>query len=211
MPSALAPVTTFSTASRARLRRAIRSGPPGRIGRSERVVIGGEDVTGRLECHQGRAGERGATRRPWGGGLPRPDGRKPYGRGAARRSAGPHPPAGGQGRNAVPMTAPAQSDRGRPPRRTSSRRAKIIVKGAPKGASLRDGASATPDTDLPQQDPGTYREDGGGVVVGIALRLSAVNQFLTAFRLAHQLSWAHRAGLNLAIQGRSTLTNTARR
>lgn len=50
---------------------------------------------------------------------------------------------------------------GRPPRRASSSRAKITVKGAPKGASLRDGASATPDTDLPRQGLGTYQEDGG--------------------------------------------------
>ena len=35
-------------------------------------------------------------------------------------------------------------------------RAKITV----KGASRRDGARATPDTDLPRQDLGTYREDG---------------------------------------------------
>lgn len=44
--------------------------------------------------------------------------------------------------------------------RASSRRAKITVKDAPKGASLRDGASATLDTDLPRQDLGTYQEDG---------------------------------------------------
>jgi hypothetical protein len=41
-----------------------------------------------------------------------------------------------QGVTASPMTAPASSDRGRPPRRASSRRAKITVKGAPEGASL---------------------------------------------------------------------------
>ena len=33
----------------------------------------------------------------WGGGLPRPAGRKPYGRGAACRSARPHPQASGAG------------------------------------------------------------------------------------------------------------------
>jgi hypothetical protein len=55
-----------------------------------------------VERHHGPTGERWATRRPWGGGLPRPAGQKPYGRGAARRSAGPHPPAGGAGRNGVP-------------------------------------------------------------------------------------------------------------
>jgi len=34
------------------------------------------------------------------------------------------------------MTAPAESDPGRPPCRASSRRAKVTVKGAPEGASL---------------------------------------------------------------------------
>jgi hypothetical protein len=46
-----------------------------------------------------------------------------------------------------------QRDQDRPPCRASFRRAKITVKGAP------DGASATLDTDLPRQDPGTYQED----------------------------------------------------
>ncbi|MGZ3391795.1 MAG: hypothetical protein ACXVCF_19675 [Isosphaeraceae bacterium] len=49
---------------------------------------------------QASADERWATGGLWGGGLPRPAGRKPYGRGAARRSARPHPQAGGAGRNA---------------------------------------------------------------------------------------------------------------
>ena len=82
------------------------SGSPGRIGRSE------------------------------SGGLPRPAGRKPYGRGAARRSAGPHPHASGAGRNAAPVTAPAYLTGPSSSRRASCRRAKITVKGAPKGASL---------------------------------------------------------------------------
>ena len=64
------------------------------------------------ERHHGpERGSGGPTAGLWGGGLPRPAGRKPYGRGAARRSAGPHPQAGGSGRNAAPMTAPASSDR----------------------------------------------------------------------------------------------------
>jgi hypothetical protein len=86
------------------------SGQPGRIGRSEREVIGEGCVTGRPSATRHKAGERWATLRPWGGGLPRPDGREPYGRGAAHRSAGPHPQPVVQAVTLSPMTASAQSD-----------------------------------------------------------------------------------------------------
>ena len=69
-------------------------------------------------------GDRGL----WGGGLPHPAGRKPYGRGAARRSARPHPQAGGAGPNAPPVTAPAYLTGPSSSRRASCRRAKITIK-----------------------------------------------------------------------------------
>ena len=46
-------------------------------------------------------GAVGQPRHCGGGGPPRPFGQKPYGRGAAHRSAGPHSQAGGSGRNAA--------------------------------------------------------------------------------------------------------------
>jgi hypothetical protein len=52
---------------------------------------------------------RGQLAESGAGGLPRPPGRKPSGRGAATRSARPHPQAGTPRRNAHPMTATART------------------------------------------------------------------------------------------------------
>jgi hypothetical protein len=61
------------------------------------------------------SGLRVCYSRLWGGGLPRPFGRKPYGRGAtrrlARRTRRPLAEVA-----TLPVTAPAPSDPGRPPR-----------------------------------------------------------------------------------------------
>jgi hypothetical protein len=70
------------------------------------------------------------------GGMPSPDGRELSGPGAATRSAGPHPQAGGSRSNAPRGPRPRELAGPSSSRRAFSRRAKITVKGAPKGASL---------------------------------------------------------------------------
>jgi hypothetical protein len=101
----------------------------------------------------------GATHRLRGGGLPATYERKPSGRGRRRRADAPHPQAGGTGRN-VPQRRARTDGPGRPPRAGHP----VAAQRSPSRAHLRrvarDGASATLDTDLPRQDPGTYREDG---------------------------------------------------
>jgi hypothetical protein len=86
--------------------------------------------------------------------------RKRTATGRRRRAASPHLPPGGDRPNASLGDRAYEAAGVSPSRRASSRRAKITVKGAPKGASLRDGASATPDIDLPRQDLGTYQGTG---------------------------------------------------
>ena len=75
-----------------------------------------------------------------------PYGREPTGRGAAAGRLPPHPQAAGTRSNAPPVTAPARPDRPPSPRRAFCRRAKITVKGAPKGASPAAMAQAPPQT-----------------------------------------------------------------
>lgn len=65
--------------------------------------------------------------------MSRPFGRKPYGRAAAARSAGPHPHIGGTRRHAAPMTAPAKTG---------------------------PGPSSVAGILLPRKTIGTYRKDG---------------------------------------------------
>ncbi len=78
-----------------------------------------------------------------------------------RRSAPPHPKAAGTHSNAPPVTAPAQLTGPPSPRRAFCRRAKITVKGAPKGASPAAMAQApTLDTDLRAARSGASRKDG---------------------------------------------------
>jgi hypothetical protein len=119
-------VRTFLTSSRARLRRARPSGlrPGSRRGTREhrgsaRAGVRTEPVAG---WGGGHGGDSGA------GGLPRPAGREPSGRGAATRSAGPHPQAGSSRSNAR-ADAPRPRELAVPSssRRTFSRRAKITV------------------------------------------------------------------------------------
>ena len=58
------------------------------------------------------------------------------------------------------VTAPARAAGPSSSRRAVCRRAKITVKSAPYGRVLRMALRATPDSDLPRQESGTYQEDG---------------------------------------------------
>lgn len=62
------------------------------------------------------------------GGMPRPDGREPSGRGAATRSARPHPQAGSPRRYAPRWPRPREQAGPSSSRQAFSRRAKITVK-----------------------------------------------------------------------------------
>ena len=102
-------MTTFSTASRARLRRAKPSGPSRVQTRKARAHRG--VARGGVRDHATARRGRGQLADSGGGGLPRPDGREPSGRGAAIRSARPYPQAASPRRNAQPMAATAQTGR----------------------------------------------------------------------------------------------------
>jgi hypothetical protein len=110
---------------------------------------------------QRRAATAGHRADSGAGGLPRPDGREPSGRGAATRSAGPHAQAG----SSPPQRTHEDRDRenwpDRPPRAGHSLAEQRSPSRARQRARPSDGASATPDCDLPQLDLGTYQEDGG--------------------------------------------------
>ena len=81
------------------------------------------------------------------GGLPRPPGRKPSGRGAAAMSAGPHPQAGSSRRYAYPMTATALNWPGRSPcARCPDRRAKGHGDQAGTPRIIRGGPSSVKGT-----------------------------------------------------------------
>ena len=153
-------MTTFSTASRARLRHA-SAGPPARLQSRGREVIEWGCVPETGTTARTRAGAGGATVRLRGGGYVAPL-RAEALRGAPPplgRSA-PLPQVGGPRRYAASMVAPAKGGLSRPPCRASSHRARSHSRALPPVASLRDGASATLECDLPRKDLGTYRMDG---------------------------------------------------
>jgi hypothetical protein len=102
-------VRTFLTSSRARLRRARPSGA-GQVRTRERETTGGS-VSWREKPCLSRGGIGGHRADSGAGGMPRPDGREPSGRGAATRSARPHPQAGSSRRNTPTVTAPARTGR----------------------------------------------------------------------------------------------------
>ena len=144
-------MTTFSTASRARLRHASRTarvalrphapGPPGTLRRRA--------------THRKRPGSQDPRRR-WGGPpLLREVTLRRGSRPRHRTRAPPHRPLA-----ATPSDHACKSGRPSSSRQASSRRAKITVKGARYARVARDGASATLDSDLPRRDPAPIRRTG---------------------------------------------------
>ncbi len=169
-------VTTFLTASRARLRRA----RPGRA-RPDRMRGRGSD-RGIRELARGETassspgGGRGDSPAP-GGSLPRPAGQSPPG--AALPPVGIPAPR----KQAVPApTRPPGPRLHEPagpfsPRRALCRRAKITVKSARCARVLRTALRAAQDCDLPLQDPAPIRRTGGraGVFITCSPRRARLN------------------------------------
>ena len=92
-----------------------------------------------------------------GGSLPRPDGREPSRRGAAARSARPHPQAASPRRDAHPMAATRAILPGRPPRAGHSLAAQRSPSRSYVLAALR---ALHLDSDLPRQDPAAIGRTG---------------------------------------------------
>jgi hypothetical protein len=129
-------MSNFCTSSRARLRRARpgRARPKPRAG-TRKSAEGNRE----LERREPPAPGGGAGDSPTPGRLP------------------PHPQAAGTRSNAPPVTAPTQLTGPPSPRRAFCRRAKITVKSARYARVLRMALRATPDCDLPRQDPVAIR------------------------------------------------------
>jgi hypothetical protein len=145
-------VTTFSTASRARLRRASRDG----LGRAPAQALGPPAGLIRRSVPP-KAAEVEGTLSLLGGLARRSFERKPASR---RRPAHrfPVPAADGTGRS--PGGRSCKSWRPSSSRQSSCRRAKITVKCARCAHVLRMALRATLDTDLPRQDPAPIRRTG---------------------------------------------------
>ncbi len=147
------PVTTFSTASRARLRRA--SGTASATLRAQAARHQAADPAQRPRPAARVAGSAAAG----GGSVAASSGRKPCVAAAASRGL----PAPGRCRYRPSrlVTVPARADRPSSSRQPSCRRAKITVKGA-RCARVADAMAlrATLDTDLPRQDTAPIRRTG---------------------------------------------------
>jgi hypothetical protein len=153
-------VTTFCTASRARLRRA-RQG-------QARPMSGARtaEVTRRIASSSGtRQARAGAGDAPTPGRHPAaPYGRKPTGRGAASGRLPPHPQAAGTRSNAPPVTAAARPDRAALPAPGILSPWKDHRQERAQGrVACGDGASANLDTDLSTGRSGASRKGRAGL------------------------------------------------
>jgi hypothetical protein len=105
------------------------------------------------------AGAEGGTRRWQATAWPAAFSAAAHRRGPLPRAVSPAPARRRSPPSRTPVTAPARANRAVLPRRASCRRAKITVKGAPKGASPTAMAQAPPLTLIFHGKIGAYRED----------------------------------------------------